>query len=283
MTPTKEHYTTALVKLFLQARIIRLFEGKLISTHKLIEEDTIYFFTEDDLCREWLNSVYDSYHFYDGFATLEECQQYIFSTPYPNRHYVIMSFRSMYYAVVYENTQCQQVIGKGLSYYTKNNLFLVSERPPNNLMLKERERLPVIPTIYHELLAFDCDLTAYTFDGQHFVHATLEDMIPYIVLLGITFKDMWYTCDSSYTITRNKFILNAYFHNGHGFTTFGKYCNALAINPFQRLLFMTKKRLEHFQMDIDAHHSTYRVLPYREVRRLSDNMRSRPFELSEAY
>lgn len=276
----KEAYLTNLLKLLLDARIIRLFNGKISSTHMLIEKDVTFFDTEENLCREWLSSVYGSYSFYEGFITQEDCEAYIRQTSYPNHQYVIVRFLQYYYAIFYANTQHQQVIGQQVSYYTKNNLFLVAERPPNNLITKERERLPVIPLIFHELKAFDATIEAFHLadeQAKKFTPMPLADAIDYMVLLGVTFKDLWYICDSPYAITRNRALLNMYFNYGHGFTTFCKYTNALAVNPFQRLLYMPKRRVEHFQMDIDDYRTPHRMLPYREVRRYQEFMRTRPF------
>lgn len=276
--PTEELYMTTLVKQLLQLRILRIYEGKLISSRKMADPDSMYFETEDGLCRDWLNSIYDSYHFYEGFDTFESCTQYIRSSHYADQKYVIIRFFNTFYAIIYENTQHQQIIGKHLSYYTKNNLFLVSERPPNNLMMKDRERLPVIPIIFHELQAFDEHMQAYAYneESRSFVLGNIQDYIEFAVLLGITFKDCWYLCDSPHAIAHNRQILNIYFNDGHGFTVFGKYANAIAINPFQRLLYMPKDRIEHYQMDIDNHRAPHRALPYREVRRFHENMRTRP-------
>ena len=283
LIPSKEQYMTTLIKDLLNLRVLRLFEGKLISSRKMADEDSMYFETEDGLCREWLNAIYDSYHFYEGFETKEACEQYIHSSHYDEDKYVIICFLNMFYAVVYENTQHQQVIGKEISYYTKNNLFLVSERPPNNLTMKDRERLPVIPLIYYELLSFDTNIVFYHYvkETRSYTLAKAEDYLEYAVLLGITFKDCWYLCNTPYAIAHNRQILNMYFNKGHGFTVFGKYANAIAINPFQRLLYMPKERFEHYQMDIDNHRAPHRALPYREVRRYQDHMRTRPVEFTE--
>ncbi|MBS7344797.1 MAG: hypothetical protein KIG60_03890 [Caryophanon sp.] len=283
VVPSKEEYMTTLVKNLIHYRIIRMYEGKLITARKMADPDSLYFETEDGLCREWLNSIYDSYHFYEGFETIESCEQYIRSSHYPDEKYIIICFLNMYYAVVYENTQHQQIIGKDLAYYTKNNLFLVSERPPNNLMMKDRERLPVIPLIYYELAAFDANMQTFHLhkESNQFIECALEEHLEYVVLLGITFKDCWYLCDTPYAIAHNRQILNMYFNDGHGFTVFGKYANAIAINPFQRLLYMPKERVEHYQMDIDNHRAPHRALPYREVRRFHENMRTRPVTFTQ--
>lgn len=282
-TITKEAYEITLIEHLLDARILRMFDGKLITSHNILE-DTMIFETEDGLCKEWINTVYDSYCFYEGFQSFDACLEYIIESHYNNSSYVIIKFLDMYYAVVYENTQHQQIIGKDLAYYTKNNLFLVAHRPPVNLTIKDRVRLPVIPLIYHELFAFDPTIRAYRIPeggSTNFEEFPVHDALAYIVLLGVTFKDIWFSCNNSHSITHNRAILNMYFNEGHGFTLFGKYSNAIAINPFQRLIYLPKGRIEHFQMDIDDYRTPQKMLPYRDVRRYHDNMRIRPINLLE--
>ena len=282
-TITKEAYEIALVEYLIDVHILRVYDGKLITSHNILE-DTMIFETEDGLCKEWLNTVYDSYSFYEGFESFDDCLQYIVGSHYNNTTYVIIKFLNMYYAVVYENTKHQQIIGEDIAYYTKNNLFLVSHRPPVNLTMKDRVRQPVIPLIYHELFTFDPMIRAYRIpEGgtTNFEEIPVHDALSYIVLLGVTFKDIWFTCNTPYSITHNRAILNMYFNEGHGITLFGKYSNAIAINPFQRLIYLPKGRIEHFQTDIDDHRTPQRKLPYREVKRFHDNMRIRPINLLE--
>ena len=57
---------------------------------------------------------------------------------------------------------------------------------------------------------------------------------------------------------------------------FGKYVNALAVNPFQRLICLAKGRVEPFQMDPDDPKTPLRRLPYREEKRFHDMARFRP-------
>lgn len=274
----KEAYKKDLIKRLLSSGIVREFNGKLISSRKLIE-NALFFETEDTICKEWLDSVYDSYYFYDGFDSLERCAAYIFNSHYEHSTYRIVKFLNMYYAVVYENTQQQQVIGKDVSYYTKNRLLLTSPRPPHSLVAKQRVRLPVFTVIYHELHSFDPTLKVYRLseDSHQFVEVeNSHEEIPYIVLLGITFKDVWYPCNTPHHIAHSCALLNVYFNKGYDFMLFGKYVNATAINPFQRLICLAKGRIEHFQMDPDDPKTPLRRLPYREEKRFHDMARIRP-------
>ncbi|MER2106523.1 MAG: hypothetical protein ABS949_06250 [Solibacillus sp.] len=281
---SKDTYEIDLVKHLLDIRFLRIADNKFV-TARSIADGTLGFETEDSLCKEWLNSVYDSYSFYDGFDTFEDCQLFIFNeSHYPNHYFRIVKFLTMYYAVIYENTQFQQVIGKDICYYNKNNLVLVGHRPPSNLTHKDRPALPVIPLIYHELYAFDPQITTYHLPdamATQFVECPVHDTISYIVLLGVTFKDIWYLCNTPHTIAHNRALLNLYFTEGHGFTLFGKYSKAIAINPFQRLISLAHGRIEHFQMNIDDYRTPQRLLPYREVRRFHENMRHRPVQFEE--
>ena len=277
----KETYNTQLVEQLLSKGILREFNEKLIFSRKLIE-NTFFFETEDMICQQWLNSVYDSYYFYDGFDSLEQCTAYIFNSHYEHSTYRIIKFLNMYYAVIYENTQQQQVIGKENAYYTKNKLFLASSRPPQSLVTKQRARLPVFTMIYHELHFFDSSLTVYRLskeDPNQFVEVEdIQEEMPYIVLLGITFKDVWYPCNTPYHIASSSALLNIYFNNGYDFMLFGKYVNAIAINPFQRLICLAKGRIEPFQMDPDDSKTPLRRLPYREEKRFHDMTRIRPIQ-----
>ena len=273
----KEAYEKVLTNRLLSSGIIREFNGKLISSRKLIE-NTMFFETEDAICKVWLDSVYDSYYFYDGFNSLDECVAYIFDSPYENTTYRIVKFLHMYYAVVYENTQQQQVIGKDVSYYTKNKLLLTSPRPPHSLVAKQRVRLPVFTVIYHELYSFDPTLKVYGLseDAHQFVEVeNIVEEMPYIVLLGITFKDAWYPCNTPHHIAHSSALLNIYYNRGYDFMLFGKYVNAIAVNPFQRLICLAKGRVEHFQMDPDDPKTPLRRLPYREEKRIHDMARIR--------
>lgn len=275
----KETYEKVLTDNLLSAGIIREFGGKLISSRKLIE-NARFFETEDAICKEWLNSVYDSYYFYDGFDSLDECAAHIFNSHYENSTYRIVKFLNMYYAVVYENTQHQQVIGKDVSYYTKNKLFLTSPRPPHSLVVKQRVRLPVLTAIYHELYSFDPSLKVYRLEEgnpNQFVEVKdSHEETHYIVLLGITFKDVWYPCNTPHHIAHSRATLNVYFNAGYDFMLFGKYVNAIAINPFQRLICLAKGRVEHFQMDSDDPKTPLRRLPYREEKHFHEMIRIRP-------
>ena len=275
----KTAYEKVLTAHLLSVGIVREYDGKLISSRKLIE-NAMFFETEDAICKEWLDSVYDSYSFYDGFDSLEECAAYIFDSPYENSTYRIVKFLNMYYAVVYENTQYQQVIGKDVSYYTKNKLFITSPRPPHSLVAKQRVRLPVLTMIYHELYSFDVALKVYRLSQENphqFVEVEkIHEEIHYIVLLGITFKDAWYPCNTPHHIAHSRALLNVYFSEGYNFMLFGKYVNAIAINPFQRLICFAKGRVEHFQMDPDDHKTPLRRLSYREVKRFQGMVRIQP-------
>ncbi|MGN7479280.1 hypothetical protein ACTHOQ_15685 [Solibacillus silvestris] len=275
-------YEIRLVTHLLSIRFLRPFNGKL-ATSRAISDDTYGFETEDSLCREWLLSIYNSYSFYEGFETLESCLSYIHSTNYDNDIYRIVKFSDQYYAVVYENSQHQQVIGKEVSYFTRNNLFLSAKRPPSNLMIKDRHKLPPIPLIYYELNAFDPALTIYKLVKKNsidYMELPVEEAIEYAVLLGVSFKDIWYKCDSPHAIAHNRAILNLYFAKGHNLTLFGKYSKAIAINPFQRLVYLQKGRIEPFQMDVEDIRAQQRLLPYREVRRFHENIRTRPVNFS---
>ena len=276
-------YEIRLVQHLLSNRFLRTLNNKLV-TSRSISDETVGFETEDSLCREWLLSIYNSYDFYEGFETLELCKQFIFSTNYDNELYRIVQFNSQYYAVVYENAQHQQIIGKELSYFTKNNMFLCAKRPPSNLMIKDRHKLPPIPLVYYELNAFDPDLKVFQLnvETKHYEEVPVLDAVEYAVLLGITFKDIWYTCDTPHAIAHNRALLNLYFNQGHNLTLFGKYSKAVAINPFQRLVYLQRGRIEHFQMDIEDPRSQPRLLPYREVRRYHENMRTRPVNFDAA-
>lgn len=275
-------YEIRLVQHLLSNRFLRTLDNKLV-TYRSISDETVGFETEDSLCREWLLSIYNSYNFYDGFETLELCKQFIFSTNYDNQLYRIVRFNSQFYAVIYENGQHQQVIGKELSYFTKNNMFLCAKRPPSNLMIKDRHKLPSIPLIYYELSAFDPELSIYKLNAEtnQYVEVQVLDAVEYAVLLGITFKDIWYTCDTPHAIAHNRALLDLYFNKGHNITLFGKYSKAIAINPFQRLIYLPKGRIEHFQMDVEDVRTQQRLLPYRDVRRFHDNMRTRPINFEE--
>lgn len=276
-------YEIRLVTHLLSIGFLRKLNGKLV-TSRTISDDTYGFETEDSLCREWLLSIYTSYSFYEGFDTLENCLNYINTTNYDNNLYRIVKFYDNYYAVIYENAQHQQIIGKELSYFTRNNLLLCAKRPPSNLLLKDRQKLPPIPLIYYELKAFDPTLTIYKLINKHsieYIEVPLEEAYDYVVLLGVTFKDIWYKCDTPHAIAYNRSILNLYFTKGHNLTLFGKYSNAIAINPFQRLIFLQKGRIEPFQMDVEDIRVQQRLLPYRDVRRFHDNIRTRPINFSE--
>ena len=275
----KEAYEKVLTDHLLSKGILREFNEKLISSRKLID-NAMFFETEDAICKEWLDSVYDSYHFYDGFDCLDECTAHIFNSPYENSTYRIVKFLHMYYAVVYENTQQQQVLGKNVSYYTKNKLLLTSPRPPHSLVVKQRVRLPVFTIIYHELHSFDPTLKVYRLsaeDPHQFVEVeNIHEELHYIVLLGVTFKDAWYPCNTPYHIAHSRALLNVYYNEGYDFMLFGKYVNAIAINPFQRLVCFAKGRVEHFQMDPDDRKIPLRRLPYREEKRFHEMARIRP-------
>ena len=274
-------YEIRLVKQLLSIRFLRPFNGKL-ATSRAISDDTYGFVTEDSLCREWLLSIYKSYSFYEGFETMEDCLSYIYSTNYDNELYRVIKFYDQYYAVVYENSQHQQVIGKDISYYAKNNLFLCSKRPPSNLMVRDRSKSTPIPLIYYELNAFDPTIAIYKLINNHhtgYIEVPIDEDIEYAVLLGVTFKDVWYRCDTPHAIAHNRAILNLYFMKGHNLTLFGKYSKAIAINPFQRLIYLQKGRIEPFQMDVEDFRNQQRLLPYREVRRFQEFIRTRPVDL----
>lgn len=276
-------YEIRLVQHLLSNRFLRTENGKLV-TSRSISDESVGFETEDCLCREWLLSIYNSYHFYNGFETLELCHQNIQSTNYQNQLYRIVQFNNQFYAVVYVNAQHQQVIGKELSYFTKNNMFLCAKRPPSNLMIKDRNKIPPNPLIYYELHAFDPTIKVYQLheESNLYMEVPLLEAFEYAVLLGITFKDIWYLCDTPHAIAHNRALLNLYFNQGHNLTLFGKYSKAIAINPFQRLVYLQKGRLKHFQMDVENPHSLQRIIPYREVRRLQENMRTRPVHFEDS-
>lgn len=282
-TLTQEDYEIRLITHLLDNRFLRQFDGKLV-TSRTISDETVGFETEDSLCREWLLSVYDSFSFYEGFDTWESCINYIRSSHYDNHLYRIVEFSKMFYAVIYENSYYQQVIGKEISYYTKSNIFLCATHPPANLTLKERTKLLPNPLIYYELQAFDPDLKIYELQSEdtlEYKEVPVLDAIEYAVLLGVTFKDIWYKCDTPHAIAHNRAILNLYFNSGHSLTLFGKYSNAIAINPFQRLVYLARGRIEHFQMDLEDLRAQQRLFPYREVRRYHENIRIRPVQFDE--
>ncbi|WP_168214686.1 hypothetical protein [Lysinibacillus sp. S2017] len=285
MLPTimQEDYEIRLIQHLLANRFLRQFDGKLV-TSRTISDETVGFETEDSLCRDWLLSIYKSYSFYEGFETIDSCLHYIQSSHYDNHLYRIIEFSDMYYAVIYENSQHQQVIGKDISYFAKSSLFLCAKRPPSNIAAKERTKSPPIPLIYYELLAFDPNLKIYEIQSEqlaNFKEISVLDAIEYIVLLGVTFKDIWYRCDTPHAIAHNRAILNLYFNQGHNFTLFGKYSKAIAINPFQRLIYLQRGRIEQFLMDMDDLRSQQRLIPYRDARRYHEHIRTRPIDFDE--
>lgn len=282
-TIEQQDYEVRLVQHLLSIRFLRHFDGKLITARE-IAEDTFGFETEDSLCKRWLLSIYSSYSFYEGFDTIEDCIEFIDLSHYANDLYRIIQFSDMFYAIIYENSQQQQVIGKKISYYTKNNLFLTAKRPPSNLASKGRTKIPPIPLICYELNAFDPKMKIYEFSNPQSLDVaeiTIQQGLEYAVLLGVTFKDIWYPCNTPVAIAHNRSLLNLYFNPGHNFTLFGKYSKALAINPFQRLVYLQKGRVEPFQMDIDDMRAQQRLIPYRDVRRYQENMRIRPVNFED--
>ena len=282
-TITQEDYEIRLITHLLDIRFLRQYDGKLV-TSRTISDESIGFDTEDSLCREWLLSIYNSYSFYEGFDTWEHCIHYIQSSHYDNHLYRIVEFSNMFYAVIYENSYYQQVIGKDICYYAKSNLFLCAKRPLSNLTAKDRTKLPPIPLIYFELLAFDPHLKIYELQSEHtldYKEVPALEALEYAVLLGVTFKDIWYKCDSPHAIAQNRAILNLYFNRGHNLTLFGKYSKAIAINPFQRLIYLPKGRIEHFQMDVEDLRAQQRLLSYRDVRRYHENIRTRSVQFEE--
>lgn len=280
---SQDAYEIRLVQHLLSNRFLRTSNGKLV-TSRSISQETLGFETEDSLCREWLLSIYGSYHFYEGFETFNKCTEFIHSTNYDDELYRIVQFNQQFYAIVYENSQHQQIIGKDLSYFTKNNMFICAKRPPSNLMIKDRHKSPSIPLIYYELSAFDPELKVYELchNTKDYVEVPILEAVEYAILLGITFKDIWYTCDSPHAIAHNRALLDLYFNLGHNLTLFGKYSKAIAINPFQRLVYLQRGRVEHFQWDVEDPRSQQRLLPYREVRRFHENMRTRPVSFEDA-
>lgn len=246
----KEQYNEKLKNRLLAEGFLKEIKGDLLYVKRKLSHATYSHERERMLTELWFNQVYDSYTFFDGFKTLEKCKEYLEVSPYLKSRYIIIKFREMYYAVVYHSHSSQQVIGKDRAYYTKNGFFLCDSEVDSRLKVDKRlKQKDINPIIYHELLAFS-NIEAFMYkrvDATECTEIDPKEYMNFIVLLGISFKNVWYNTKTKKQIDDNRCVLNVYFKAFHGYTLFAQKEGAIQVNPFQRLLKFNPKLSKHSQ------------------------------------
>jgi len=212
--------------------------------HSFKTDESIH--SKTDLYKHWLDAIYDTYVFYNGFDSLEECCQYIIESPYERSRYIIVEFLDMYYAVIYNSSSIQLVCGKDCCYFTYNDFFISAKNPTSSLKVTVRRKVKDInPMIYKEMQIFDDNIRMFMFKTKNdttCIEVDREEYINFIVLLGISMKR------SMFELTEyNRNLLNIYFKQYHGYTVFPKkYDDVIAVDPFQRQLLLKNGQTEYF-------------------------------------
>ncbi|MBM7716031.1 hypothetical protein MXL46_09165 [Heyndrickxia sporothermodurans] len=176
---------------------------------------------------QWLDHIEGSYRFFDGFKTLEECVKHALM---PKSKYVFIRFKNQYYAVAYKGLK-QLVMGKDEVHFIEDGYFKVEKTHPDNYEVKGRLRkIEIADTIYHELKMFDPDMTAYIFksvrhDEPIEVSEMTNDYLHYYILLGIRFKDFYYS-------KKNIPLLKFYFSYTGNYEQLLKRKDVKSVNPF---------------------------------------------------
>lgn len=190
-----------------------------------------------------LNRIYASYCIYQGFDTLEDCERELATI---KSRYVFVKFNNQYYAVSYDSSMRQHVVGRDCHWYVDSNgKFINSEQRPKEYVAKKRAKFQNINlAIYDELLILDKDLEVFFYENAFSTELTKAyqgEFANMLVLLGITFKNMWFGL-------HDNDILNIYFRNEQNYDYFLKCIKGgTKINPFYREIMLSDKSIIKFE------------------------------------
>ncbi len=181
----------------------------------------------------------------EGFGTIEEAFSCLDGLGVKRRNAVIIRYRKKYYPVLMESFQKEIVIGvdkvwsreDGYFFAEKTDLFTM----PYEINRKIKKTLS--RGIVEDMLKDDPYLEAYTYSfgeinkDDSFIHINNN----YPVLLGLTFKDDFFTTDQVH-------LLHKYFSNCSIYSEFMKKRGIAAINPFKSLA-IKERNLLHFKIN----------------------------------
>jgi len=182
-----------------------------------------------------------------GFDTIEEAFSCLDGLGVKRRNAVVIRYRERYYPVLMESFQKEIVIGADKIWFREDGYFFVEKadlfKMPYEISRKVKKTLS--KGVVEDMLKDDPHLEAYTLSygeinkDDSFIHSDNN----YPVLLGLTFKDDFFTKDQVH-------LLHKYFSNCSIYSEFMEEKRITAINPFKSLAIKGRKLL-HFKIVID--------------------------------
>ena len=145
-------------------------------------------------------SYIDKYKFYDGAESINELLSTIENLGMEKSKCYFIKFKEMYYAVFFDSTSREMVIGSknSTAFYSRNGRLEEEylECIPNGYIIKTRNNSEITKTLAIELNTIDKNLKVYGFPNAK--SNTIKDVTDkfseskYVVLLALTFCSKYY-------------------------------------------------------------------------------------------
>lgn len=177
---------------------------------------------------------------YEGFDSLQELEIYVAKKGLDLKYMATVKFLDMYYGVFIENFDKEIIIGKANVWF-RDKGFMKSvdskkfKRPYsiNKLRIKPFES----KGISRDLKQLDTEINVFRYKSnklQDITEYMYSDM--YLILLGLTFYNTFFTQDESEIFLREYFMMDFYWY-------FKEENKIKRINPFHSLVELTNGKI----------------------------------------
>ena len=170
---------------------------------------------------------------YDGFSTVIALAAALKEKGLPETRFAVVRFKGVFYAVAFENFQKEIIFGANDVWYVNRDGYfshknLQDFRLPYHINFLAVKKFN--DSVAKELLSFDpgASVLLYSTYAGKFVEVDREKHHCYLTLLGITFRDEFYTPDEFW-------LLKPYFkpEKLEKLKSFLVQTGAVSINPFR--------------------------------------------------
>jgi hypothetical protein len=208
-----------------------------------------------------INSNMEMYSFntiYEGFLNLEEVKNSCVKLNLNIQSLVFIYIFDAYYAVGFEDYCKQLIVNKEYFFYNDNGLW------KQRLMRNKYKNIPSLvnnfsykninQTIFQELIQVYPDTKCFIYKNDNFFDQDKFSVYHYYVILGLYFKEKFYTID-------NILELDAYFKHLPAFISFlKKYPFIESINPFKQQAKLNNGKICNYQY-VYKNYETYFEIP----------------------
>lgn len=177
---------------------------------------------------------------YEGFDTLQELELYVTKKGLDKKYMAIVKFLDMYYGVFIENFDKEIIIGKSSVWFRDKGFMKTVDskkfKSPYNIA-KLRIKPFESKGISRDLKQLDTEINIFRYKSnklQDITEYMYSDM--YLILLGLTFYNTFFTKDESEIFLREYFMMDFYWYFKEG--------NKIKrINPFLSLVELTNGKI----------------------------------------